>query len=214
MIETLCSPPLYCTHLLCWWLSNARHIKRNSGFQNIYEPIKLCKFPCIYGLFSREYKAYAKRAQSQKDDEFLIQTVHAGEVPTKRLFPNKVTEKGRGGSRFSTGFKWGRVSSAEANRNGVSGMVGGWARDQNWWSINARKTLEHSGGHSGKVEIHHRGLHIIHIPHCPRPRDLTSFSISLSSIEWWSIPSTSQVVMKYWAEQLAHSNGQYHLCYH
>lgn len=28
------------------------------------------------------YKAYAKSAQSQKDERFLIQTMHAGEVPT------------------------------------------------------------------------------------------------------------------------------------
>lgn len=46
MIGTFCST--HCTaNLLCQWLRDVRHVKRNDGFQNICEPMKVCKFTCI-----------------------------------------------------------------------------------------------------------------------------------------------------------------------
>lgn len=49
-----------------------------------------------YKDFSVErIKLIQRVAQSPKDEDSLIQTIHAGEFPTDLLLPNKGTEKGR-----------------------------------------------------------------------------------------------------------------------
>lgn len=125
MTETFHSSPRYCTSALS--VTIKWQACKKQCFQNTYEPMKLCKFTCPYAFFCRENEAYPESAQSQKDEKLLIQTIHVGEFPTNMLLPNKVTEKGRRGSGFSISLKGGRVSQANANRNGTL-LDGGWVR--------------------------------------------------------------------------------------
>lgn len=93
-----------------------------------------------YKDFSAERIKLTQRvAQSPKDEDSLIQTIHAGEFPTAILLPNKVTEKGRWGSRFSVGLKGGRVSKVKTNK-WAHFRNGGWVSwgPKLWQHISAR----------------------------------------------------------------------------